>query len=140
MFNSNPCNAISLVGYVARDPQIFANADGSKKVLMTVGVSRGYTAKDGSQPTDFIGVQDFVSAKAQTSPYANVHKGDLVAISASVRNNNYTAKDGTKVYGDIIVVTAIRKLRNGAASAEAAAEVPADGEDETIALDALLGE
>lgn len=88
---SNPNSTASAIGRLANDPKVFQNKDGSKKVMLSVFVDRGYTDGQGNRISDALPFEAFVRAKTQgTGPFANVHKGDLVALSYQPRQNRYT--------------------------------------------------
>ncbi|MGI8307036.1 single-stranded DNA-binding protein [Saccharopolyspora hattusasensis] len=100
---SNPRNNGQLIGRLARDPKVFENADGSKKVLFTVYADRNYFNKQNERESDAIPVEAFVRAQVQDlGPYANIHKGDLVAIGHVLRMDHYV-KNGAEVF-DLKVV------------------------------------
>jgi single-stranded DNA-binding protein len=95
---SNPRNNGQLVGRLARDPKVFENKDGSKKVLFTVFADRNYLNGQSERQSDAIPVEAFVRAQAQgLGPYANIHKGDLVAIGYVLRMDRYI-KGGAEVF------------------------------------------
>jgi single-stranded DNA-binding protein len=95
---SNPNSTASAIGRVANDPRVFENKDGSKKVMLTAFVDRGYTDRHGNRISDALPFEAFVRAGTQgTGPFAHVHKGDLVALSYEPRLNQYT-KNGAKVF------------------------------------------
>ncbi|MFE5859776.1 single-stranded DNA-binding protein [Streptomyces virginiae] len=95
---SNPNSTASVIGRLANDPKVFENKDGSKKVMVTAFVDRGYTDAQGNRISDALPFETFV--RAQTTgigPFAHVHKGDLVALSYEPRMNRYT-KNGVEVF------------------------------------------
>lgn len=95
---SNPNSTASVIGRLANDPKVFKNNDGSKKVMLTAFVDRGYTDAQGNRISDALPFEAFV--RAQTTgigPFAHVHKGDLVALSYEPHMNRYT-KNGVEVF------------------------------------------
>ncbi|MEU7317457.1 single-stranded DNA-binding protein [Streptomyces sp. NPDC007083] len=91
---SNPRNKGQLIGRLANDPKVFKNKDGSSKVLFTVYADRNYTNAQNQRDSDAIPVEAFVRARTQgLGPYANIHKGDLVAMDHTLRMNRYTKND-----------------------------------------------
>ncbi|NEA15420.1 hypothetical protein [Streptomyces halstedii] len=95
---SNPTSTASVVGRLANDPKVFENKDGSKKVMLTAFVDRGYTDAQSNRISDALPFEAFV--RAQTTgigPFAHVHKGDLVALGYEPRMNRYT-KNGVEVF------------------------------------------
>lgn len=101
---SNPRNNGQLIGRLANDPKVFENKDGSKKVLFTVFTDRAYTNAQNQRDSDAVPVEAFVRAQTQgLGPYANIHKGDLVAVGFSLRMDRYT-KNGEPVF-DLKVIS-----------------------------------
>ena len=95
---SNPRNSGTVVGRLANDPKVFENKDGSKKVLFTVYADRNYTNAQNERGSDGVPVEAFVRAQTQgLGPYANIHKGDLVAVGYALRMDRYV-KNGNEVY------------------------------------------
>lgn len=111
---SNASNMGTLVGRLARDPHVFDNSDGSKKVVFTVYAERNYTTAGGERPADAIPVEAFVSKTVNgLGPYAHIHQGDLVALQTTLQANAYE-KNGQKVYETKVVVEDIKFLESRA--------------------------
>ncbi|MER6520023.1 single-stranded DNA-binding protein [Streptomyces sp. NPDC001553] len=101
---SNPRNNGQLIGRLANDPKVFDNKDGSKKVLFTVFTDRAYTNAQNQRDSDAVPVEAFVRAQTLGSgPYANIHKGDLVAVAYTLRMDRYS-KGGEQVF-DLKVIS-----------------------------------
>lgn len=113
---ANPLNNVNLVGRLAADPKVFTNSDQSRKVAFTVMVSNDFvTESTGKREAQAIDVEAFISkdrAGQDLGVYGLIHKGDLVAVNASLRSNNYTDKDGKKVYGMTVSVNRIQMLES----------------------------
>ncbi|MFD7853523.1 single-stranded DNA-binding protein [Streptomyces microflavus] len=102
--SSNPRNNGTIVGRLANDPKVFENKDGSKKVLFTLYVDRNFTNAQNQRDSDAVPVEAFVRAQAQgLGPYANIHRGDLVAIGYTLRMDRYS-KNGEPVF-DLKVIS-----------------------------------
>lgn len=103
---SNIRNFGSITGRLANDPKIFTNSDGSKKVLMTVMVDRGYVDRNTNQrPSDAIDVEAFVNkATNGNGPFGRIHKGDKVQFATELRKDVYQ-KNGQTVYEQKVIVT-----------------------------------
>lgn len=138
-------NQFIAIGRLVSDPTVFDNADGSKKVRFTVAAKDNFAGKDGKKDSQFLPMEVFRSAKAVTASglgiYANLHQGDLVAVSGQIQNNNYTDKNGDKHYELVLhvetcefmeskTVTEQRQINRAVAAADAAAAAPAM-DDET---------
>lgn len=101
---SNPRNNGQLIGRLANDPKVFENKDGSKKILFTVFTDRAYTNAQNQRDSDAVPVEAFVRAQTQgLGPYANIHKGDLVAVGYTLRMDRYS-KNGEQVF-DLKVIS-----------------------------------
>lgn len=101
---SNARNNGQLIGRLANDPKVFENKDGSKKVLFTVFTDRAYTNAQNQRDSDAVPVEAFVRAQTQgLGPYANIHRGDLVAVGFSLRMDRYS-KGGEQVF-DLKVIS-----------------------------------
>ena len=93
-------------GRLTRDPKVFTNSDGSKKVMLNVAVQDNFKSgpeqKKGSQ---FIQLEAFVSNKQNgIGVFGYMHKGDMVGLGYTVRTNNYTDRDGNKVYSQVLLI------------------------------------
>lgn len=77
-------------GRLAADPVHFINADGSKKVFVTLYADRNYRNTNGERDSDRISLETFVAA---TTPglgvFNRMHKGDLVELAYTVRSEEY---------------------------------------------------
>lgn len=135
----NPSNAFFATGRLTKEPKVFDNSDGSKKVIITLALQDNFKGKDGSRGAQFIDFQAFQTKDAGLGVYAHLGTGDLVNVVAEARNNNWTAADGTPHYDMILRITSLNMLeskrvtaaRHGAeetAAAEATVSVP-EGED-----------
>ena len=115
---TNPANNAGTIGRLASDPKVFENEDGSKKILFTVYADRNYTDRNGKRGSDALPFEAFVPAKVSgIGPYANVHKGDLVAVSSVLRMDNYTDEaTGRKVFKLKIISEDIKFLESKAAT------------------------
>ncbi|MET9657866.1 single-stranded DNA-binding protein [Streptomyces sp. NPDC006510] len=101
---SNPRNNGTIIGRLANDPKFFVNKDGSKKVLFTLFVDRGYTNAQNQRDSDAVPVEAFIRAQTQgMGPYSHIHKGDLVVVGYTLRMDRYT-KNGEEVF-DLKVIS-----------------------------------
>ena len=144
---TNPANNVGTIGRLASDPKVFENQDGSKKVLFTVYADRNYTDRNGKRGSDALPFEAFVPAKVPgIGPYANVHKGDLVAVSSVLRMDNYTDEaTGREVFKLKIISEDIKFLESKVATtqrlsdrlAEAQAQVAAQNQAQVPAAAAV---
>lgn len=78
---SNPRNSGTVIGRLTKDPVVFNNQDGSKKVAFTLMADHDYTDAQGNRGADAVPVEAFVRATTNgLGPFASIHKGDLKAI------------------------------------------------------------
>lgn len=124
-------------GRLTKDPVVFNNKDGSRKIMITVAAQNSYKNKAGVRESQFLPFEAFVpAANATNGVFDYTHKGDLVGIEYEVRNNNYKdPKTGEDVYGIVLFVQNVdlkegkakTDARQAAAQTEAAAtEEPAE--------------
>lgn len=108
----NTRNFGSLTGRLARDPKVFSNQDGSKKVSFTIMADRAFKNRNGEVDSDAIQVEVFIRKETDfaSTPYANIHKGDLVQVETTLRQNTYTDAQGTTHYGIVVRVESISFL------------------------------
>lgn len=126
-------------GRLTKDPVVFENSDGSKKVMVTVAVQDNYkNANTGERGTQFINLEAFVSNKSKgLGAFDYMKKGDLVGFEYTVRSNNYTDKEGVQHYGQVLFIqsTDLKETKKSQAAratanaASAAADMPATDEE-----------
>lgn len=93
-------NKIILLGNITREPEITrkARAEGNDMVIVKfdLAVNRKYR-RNGEAETDFFHCTSF--GKQAEFVEKNFHSGSRVLVVGRVQNNNYTNKQGDKVYG-----------------------------------------
>jgi single-stranded DNA-binding protein len=95
---SNATNNANLIGRLASDPKRFDNADGSKKVLITLYVDRAYRGQDNKTISDQISLEAFISSTVDgLGPFGNVHAGDQVAVASHIEQMPYVDKKTNKL-------------------------------------------
>lgn len=97
-------------GRLTEDPRIFTNADGSKKVRITLACQNNFKEKDGTRKSQFLPMERFIPANGDLGPYEGLGKGDLVTVQYSLRNNNYTDKSGVAHYDLTVQIEQITML------------------------------
>lgn len=120
-------------GRLVADPAVFANKDGSSKVKFSIAAQNNYKGSDGKRASQIIPVEAYVRAEYTKSPFAKIHKGDLVSLEYSLRQNNYTKADGTNVYGIVVFIEGItfeesKSVTEARAAANAAAAIATEVE------------
>lgn len=95
---TNVRNTGTVIGRLAKDPVVFTNSDGSKKVAFTLMVDHNYTDAQGNRGADAVPVEAFVRATTNgTGPFGSIHKGDLVGVNVRLRQDRYT-KNGVEIF------------------------------------------
>lgn len=110
---SNLANNGTIIGRLARDPKVFKNEDGSAKVVFTVFANRNFKNRAGERLSDAIPLETFINKDVnfEATPYANVHKGDLVAVGTELRMNDYE-RNGETVRDLKVIATGITFLES----------------------------
>lgn len=127
--STNIRNTGTAIGRLTRDPAVFANKDGSHKVMLTLACQDNFkSGADKKRGTNFVSVEAFVPAGKGTGVYAYMHQGDLVGVEYSVRSSSYT-KDGETQYVQSLLVQSVdlmeSKKTTEARQAKNAAQVQA---------------
>lgn len=90
-------NKVIIMGRLTADPELKQTPSGIATCRFSVAVNRNYTSKEtGERQTDFINVV----AWRNTAEFINRYfsKGKMIIVEGSLRNNNYTDKNGVKHY------------------------------------------
>lgn len=134
--NIRNCGVV--VGRLTKDPVVFTNGDGSRKIMVTVAAQDNYKNANNERGTQFVALEAFVSNKSNSlGAFDYMHKGDLVGFEYSVRSNNYTDKNGKAHYGQVLFIQSTdlmesrkaQAARATANAASAAADMPDDMPD-----------
>lgn len=95
-------NRVILMGRLSKEVELRYSANGSNAVARTsIAVPRRFK-KDGEPEADFFNLVAFGKQAEFIEKYFS--KGKMIAIVGRVENDNYTNKDGQKVYGTRITV------------------------------------
>ena len=96
-------NLCTFVGRVTRDPEIRYSQDSQMAIAKFVlAVDRNYKAAEGEETADFFPCVAF--DKRAEFAEKHLYKGIRIAINGKMRNNNYTNRNGEKVYGNSLYV------------------------------------
>lgn len=88
-------NQVVLVGRLTKDPELrYIAGSGTAVASSSIAIDRDYTKKDGSKETDFIPVEVMGKPAEFMANYCG--KGVLVAITGSIRVDNYQTQSGEK--------------------------------------------
>ena len=92
-------NAGIAQGRLVKDPVLFENSDGSKKVFVTLALRDNFKNAEGEYASQFIQFEGWVSAEAKgNGVYDFMKKGDMVALQYTVISNQWTDKNDVKHY------------------------------------------
>lgn len=96
-------NLCTFVGRITKDPEIRYSQDGQMAIAKFVlAVDRNYKAEEGGESADFFPCVAF--DKRAEFAERHLYKGIRIAINGKMRNNNYTNRNGEKVYGNSLYV------------------------------------
>lgn len=95
-------NKVIMIGRLTRDPEIrYGQANGTAIASYSLAVNRRFK-RDGEPDADFFNCVCFGKNAEFVEKY--LAKGSKIAIVGSIQNENYTNKEGQKVYSTKIVV------------------------------------
>jgi len=131
-------NQLLLIGRLTKDIETTNTSANTVIAYGNIAVKRDYKNEDGTYPSDFFDFKIFGSLAEKVTEFTS--KGDLIWISAKLKNNKYQTSDGsTKYVQDIIVekITVLQRIQpaeNGSTKPEQTVntskmpqvEVPAD--------------
>lgn len=108
-------NKVILLGNFTRDPEIkYAQSSNTAIARFSLAVSRRFK-REGEPETDFFNCTAFGKTAEFIEKY--MHKGSKAALVGRVENDNYTNKNGEKVYSVKVLVDEIefaeRKQQDG---------------------------
>lgn len=110
-------NKVILMGRLTREPEVSSSASGTTFARFSIAVDRRFK-REGDPDADFFNCTSFGKQAEFVEKY--LKKGTKVVLSGRLENNNYTNKDGQKVYDIRIMVDEIEfaesKNTDGAAT------------------------
>lgn len=102
---TNPANSGNLIGRLAQDIRTFANADGSRKLLITIAAEDNFrSGSDQKAQTSFVQIETFIGAGKTAGGWDRVHKGDLIAAQYHIDAKPYVDGKGDTVYPQKLVI------------------------------------
>lgn len=118
-------NRITILGRLARDPELRNTQSGTAVTSFTLAVDRNRKDADGNTPVDWIDCIAWQKTAEILAEYAR--KGALIGVTGRLQSRKYTAKDGTPRTAWEVVVDEFSfcERRQDAAPAEAPAPAPA---------------
>ena len=97
-------NKVIEIGRLTKDPEITTSTSGTTFARFSIAVDRRFK-KEGEPEADFFNCTAFGKTAEFISAW--IKKGTKVAIVGRLQNNNYTNKEGQKVYEVRIMVEEI---------------------------------
>ena len=97
-------NKIILMGRLTKDPEISSSTNGTTFARYSLAVDRRFK-REGDPDADFFNCTSFGKQAEFVEKY--LKKGTKVVLTGRLQNNNYTTKEGTKVYSVQIMVEEI---------------------------------
>lgn len=123
-------NKIILMGRLTRDPEISYVQGGGEPLAIarySIAVDRRFKGKSGEQEADFFNCTTFGKQAEFVEKY--LKKGTKITLVGRLQNNNYTNKDGQKVYSVQIITEEIDFAESKTtAEAEKGETAPANGD------------
>ena len=97
-------NKVIMMGRLTRDPEVSSSTSGTTFARFSIAVDRRFK-KEGDPDADFFNCTSFGKQAEFVERY--LKKGTKIVVSCRLQNNNYTNKDGQKVYDIRVVVEEI---------------------------------
>jgi single-strand DNA-binding protein len=96
-------NKVILMGRLTRDPEVrYSQGENLAIARYTLAVDRRFKSKNDETTADFIDCTAFGKSAEFAEKY--FHKGIKIAVTGRLENNNYTNKEGVKVYSMRVIV------------------------------------
>lgn len=128
-------NTVILMGRLTKDPEVrYGGANNTAVARYTVAVDRKFK-QDGQPSADFFNIVSFGKQGEFASQY--LKKGTKVVIQGELRTNNYTNKDGQKVYTTDIVTNSVEFAESKKTETQSQPQPTPQGETDWMAVDAL---
>ena len=122
-------NKVILMGRLTRDPEITSTAAGSTFARFSLAVDRRFK-REGEPAADFFNCTTFGKTAEFIERY--VKKGTKLVVTGRLENNNYTNKQGEKVYDNRVVVEEAEFAESKNAASEAEKEEPKEAAQDTF--------
>lgn len=97
-------NKVILLGRLCKDPEVSSSTSGTTFARYSIAVDRKFK-KEGEPDADFFNCTSFSKQAEFVEKY--LKKGTKVVVTGRLQNNNYTNKEGQKVYDVRIMVEEI---------------------------------
>lgn len=101
-------NNVTLVGRLARDPDMRYTPNGVAVVNFTLAVNRPYRNQNGENQADFI--QCVTWRKSAEALAQHQRKGNLIGVTGSIQTRNYENEQGQRVYVTEVLANSVQFL------------------------------
>ena len=101
-------NCVQVIGRITADPEVKVSQSGKSILSFSLAVQRDYKNRSGEYDTDFFRCVAYQSSADYLGKYAK--KGDMLAVSGSLRQNTYENREGKKVSSVEISVSSVQIL------------------------------
>lgn len=108
-------NTVIMIGRLTKDPEVSYANSGTTIGRFSIAVDRRFK-REGEPTADFFNCVTFGKQADFVEKY--LKKGTKIAIVGEIQNNNYTNKDGQKVYSTQIMVNQIEFAESKAAAGQ----------------------
>lgn len=96
-------NCVTMVGRLARDPEMRTTNDGTPVMNCAIAVDRDVKSQNGERLTDFFNIAAWRNTANFIGQY--FHKGDLIGITGRLQLDNYVDREGNNRSTPQIVVS-----------------------------------
>lgn len=104
------------IGRLSRDPEVRYGQSGNAMASFSLAVDRKFK-REGQATADFLNFKAFGKTAEFLEKYC--HKGTKLVVQSHLQNDNYTNKEGVKVYRDSLMVDSVEFAESKAASEKA---------------------
>lgn len=126
MANLNSRNFGIAIGRLGRDPKVFTNQDGSRKIMLSLGVRQNFTNAQNERGTDWLDMEAFVPANAKNGVFDLLHKGMQIQATYTVTSSTYNDKTtGEPKHKQALRIVSVELLDSRKAAEAPAMEAPA---------------
>ena len=108
-------NKVILMGRLTRDPEVSSSASGTTFARFSIAVDRRFK-REGEPDADFFNCTSFGKQAEFVERY--LKKGTKIVVTGRIQNDNYTNKEGQKVYSVRIMVEEIEFAESKNASSD----------------------
>lgn len=107
-------NSVTLVGRLAKDPDLKYTPNGTATCNITVAVNRPFSNQQGNKEADFLNVVVWRKPAENTAMYCK--KGSLVGVTGRIQTRSYENSEGKKIFITEVVADSVQFLdtKNGA--------------------------